>query len=443
MDAGSRLSRRDFLKLSATGAAGVGLLGVYGCGGGGGSSTGQVAWASWANSGEAERFREYTDHFMEQHPDIQVTYTPTPNYDDYHPKILTQLNGGTAPDAFYAGDIWVAQFIKNGTISKLNDLMTGPNSEEKPDAFAQGLWGPAMTSEGTIYGITVDCNPTVIWYNKGVLDEAGITDDPITLYENGEWKWDVFQQMCEQVASKGDLNGFMFENGNSWFYSWCRQNGGEPYDGETCIVNEDPKSVAAFQWMYDNISSEAFTYAGNLPTGQTSDAQFNSSRAAFIEAGRWLLPVFKENSSLKYDVVPFPTNTDNDMEPGWVATAYMVMNKKTASVKDTFTFITNFTSAAGQKFRLEEAGNAVPSVLEGADTVVTKDTTLEGADYFLQIRDTGIVGYAELSVPGLVEDMQDVLESRLWLPNGDGDVQGALDEIAKMANEGIKKNSTE
>jgi hypothetical protein len=119
------------------------------------------------------------------------------------------------------------------------------------------------------------------------------------------------------------------------------------------------------------------------------------------------------------------------------------MNKKSASVKDTFTFITNFTSPAGQRFRLEEAGNAVPSVLEGADGVVTKDTTLQGAEYFLDIRNTGLVGYAELTVPGLVEDMQDVIERRLWLPSGDGDVQGTLDEVAKMANEGIKKQSIE
>jgi multiple sugar transport system substrate-binding protein len=438
-----RLTRRDFLKLSGAGLASVGLLGIYGCGRGGGSSTGQVDWASWANSGEAERFREYTDHFMEEYPNIQVTYTPTPNYDDYHPKILTQLNGGTAPDAFYADATWIAQFIKNGTIDKLNSHMTGPNSEAKPDAFAAGLWGPARTSEGEIYGISVDCNPTLIWYNKGVLQDANISDDPMDLYENGEWKWDVFLQMNEQVASKGGTNGFMFENGNNWFYSWCRQNGGTPYEGDLCVVNEDAKSVEAFQWMYDNIRSGAFTYAGNLPTGQTSDAQFNSSRTAFMEAGRWVLPVYKQNRSLEYDVVPFPTNTDARMEPGWVAAAYMVMNKKTASVKDTFTFITNFTSPAGQRFRLEEAGNAVPSVLEGADDVVTKDTTLKGAKYFLDIRNTGLVGYAELTVPGLVEDMQDVIEKRLWLPSGDGDVQGTLDEVAKMANEGIKKQSIE
>ena len=173
--------------------------------------------------------------------------------------------------------------------------MTGSNSEAKPDAFAAGLWGPAMTSEGDIYGITVDCNPTLIWYNKGVLQDANISDDPMDLYENGEWKWDVFLQMCEQVASQGNINGFMFENGNNWFYSWCRQNGGTPYEGDACIVNEDAKSVEAFQWMYDNIESGAFTYAGNLPTGQAADAQFNSSRTAFMEAGRWVLPVYKEN----------------------------------------------------------------------------------------------------------------------------------------------------
>jgi len=441
MTEGNRLTRRDFLKLGGAGVAGASLLGLYGCGGGGSSGM-QIDWASWANSGEATRFREYTDQFMQDHPELQVTFTPTPTYDDYHPKILTQLNGGTAPDVFYAGDIWVAQFIKNGTIKPLNDLMTGPDSAAKPGEFADGLWGPAKTDDGTIYGVAVDCNPTLLWFNKKVLQGAGINDDPTELYENGEWKWDVLQQMAEKVAAQGDTNGLMFENGNNWFWSWCRQNGGSPYDGDTCVANEDAKSVEAFQWMTDNVKSGAFTYAGNLPTGQTSDAQFNSNRAAFVQAGRWVLPVFKQNTSLEYDVVPFPTNTGNKMEPGWVATAYMVMNKKTESEKNAFEFLTNFTSAAGQEFRLETGGNAVPSVTEGADEVVTQGDDLEGDKYFLEIRGTGLVGYSELEVPGLVENMQDVFEKRLWLKSGDGDVQATLEETAAMANKGIKENRT-
>lgn len=437
----SRLSRRDFLKLGGAGVVGAGVLGLYGCGGGG-SSGAQIDWASWANSGEATRFREYTDQFMQDHPNIQVTYTPTPIYDDYHPKILTQLNGGTAPDAFYAGDIWVAQFIKNGTISPLNKLMTGPDSAAKPEDFAEGLWGPARLEDGTIYGVTVDCNPTVLWYNKTVLDEAGITDDPGDLYEAGEWKWDVLVQMSERIASSGNTNGLMFENGLNWFYSWCRQNGGTPFDGETCILNEDAASVEAFQWMTDSVASGVFTYAGNLPTGQTSDAQFNSNRAGFIEAGRWVLPVFKENSSLEYDVVPFPTNTDNDMEPGWVATAYMVLNKKAEAEDAAFTFLTNFTGPEGQSFRLQKSGNAVPSVTEGdADELVTQGNDPAGAQYFLDVRDTGIVGYADLSVPGLPEDIQDFFEERLWLDNAPRDVQPALDEITNTINQRIEENA--
>ncbi|WP_166176818.1 ABC transporter substrate-binding protein [Rubrobacter tropicus] len=437
--AGGRFTRRDFLRLGGAGVAGASLLGLYGCGGGG-SSGAQIDWASWANSGEATRFREYTDKFMQDHPDIQVTYTPTPIYDDYHPKILTQLNGGTAPDAFYAGDIWVAQFIKNETIKPLNKLMNGPNSAAKPEDFADGLWGPARLDDGTIYGVTVDCNPTVLWYNKGVLEEAGISDDPRQIYESGEWKWDVLLQMSEQVASSGNTNGLMFENGINWFYSWCRQNGGKPFDGETCVFNEDAKSVEAFQWMYDNIESGAFTYAGNLPTGQTSDAQFNSNRAAFVQAGRWVLPVFKQNTSLEYDVVPFPTNTDNDMEPGWVATAYMVMNNQTENEKAAFEFLTNFTGPEGQSFRLQESGNAVPSVLQGADDLVTKGSDPEGSQYFLDVRDSGIVGYADLTVPGLPEDIQDLFEKELWLKNAPGDVQATLDGAAQTINQRIEEN---
>ncbi len=435
-----RLTRRDFLKLSGAGVAGVGLLGVYGCGGGGSASE-ELNWASWANEGEAERFKKYTAKFNKEHEGLKFTYTSTPSFDDYHPKILTQLQGGKGPDCFYLGDSYISTFIDNGTISELSDNMTGESSEASPEEFVEGLWGPARVG-GKIYGVPVDCNPTVIWYNKKVLAEAGIKEEPRELYEAGEWKWDTFVQLAQKASSGGNTNGFMFENGNPYFYSWCRQNGGSPYEGDTCVVNEDPKSVEAFQWMYDNLQNGAFAYAGNLPTGQGSDAQFATGQAAFIEAGRWLLPNFRQTAGLEYDIVPFPTNTDNKIEPGWVACAYMGMNSRTQNEEGAFTFLTNFTSPEGQKFRLSGGGNAVPSV-RGADVVVKEGDDPESWQYFLAVRDNGgIVGYTpELSVPGLTLDMQDILAARLWEQGGDGNVQGALDEVAELANRRIQEKN--
>lgn len=434
------LSRRDFLRISGAGLAGASLLGVYGCGGGAGSAnSGELDWASWANEGEAKRFKEYTANFQKQNEGLTVKYTPTPTYDDYHPKLLTQLNGGKAPDAFYLGDIWAATFVDNGTISELTELMNGEDSKAKPEDFSEGLWGPARTADGKIYGVPVDCNPTVLWYNKKVLQEAGIKEDPKELYEAGEWKWDRFVQMAAK-AGEGKTNGYMLENGNSWFYSWCRQNGGTPYDGDTCIVNEDQKSVEAFEWMSEGLKSGAFSYAGSLPTGQASDAQFSNGQAAFVSAGRWLLPNFRQVNGLEYDIVPFPTNTDNNIEPGWVACAYMGINSKTDNEAAAFNFLTNFTGPEGQKFRLSGGGNAVPSVA-GADEVVEEGNDPEGYQYFLDVRDNdGIVGYVpELSTPGLTEDMQDILEKNLWEKRGDGDVQAALDEVAQLANQKIQE----
>lgn len=439
----NRLTRRDFLRLSGAGVAGAGVLALYGCGGGGGSSSGELNWASWANEGEAKRFKAYTEQFNKQHKDLTLTYTSTPSFDDYHPKILTQLQGGKGPDAFYLGDSAISTFIDNGTITQLNDFMTGQNSEAKPEEFSEGLWGPARLGE-KIYGVTVDCNPTVIWYNKKVLSQAGIKEEPKDLYEAGEWKWDTFVEMCQKVTSGGNTNGFMFENANPWFYSWCRQNGGEPYDGETYVANQDAKSVEAFQWMADGLKNGYFTYAGNLPTGQASDAQFATGQAAFVEAGRWLLPNFRQTKGLEYDIVPFPTNTDNKMEPGWVATAYMAMNSQTQDEESAFEFLTNYTSPEGQKFRLSGGGNAVPSV-QGADEVVLEGNNPVSAQYFLDVRDNGgIMGYpVELGVPGLTTDMQDILAKRLWEEDGKGDVQAALDEVAELANQKIKEQKNE
>ena len=59
---------------------------------------GAVTWASWANPGEAERFRQFSKDYQSQH-DTKITYQIVTG--DYNSKLLTQLAGGSAPDAFY------------------------------------------------------------------------------------------------------------------------------------------------------------------------------------------------------------------------------------------------------------------------------------------------------------------------------------------------------
>jgi multiple sugar transport system substrate-binding protein len=207
---------------------------------------------------------------------------------------------------------------------------------------------------------------------------------------------------------------------NWWgpIYAWPTTNGAKIYDGEKFVGHEDPKSVEAFQFISDNVQGKTFTYAGSLPKGQGADAMFMSQQAAFVTAGRWYLPIFKQNSALEYDVVTWPTNTGNKIEPAPVATAYAVLNSKTANKDAAFALLTDFVSKEGQIFRLKGGGNAVPSV-KGADEVVSEGNIPANWQAFIDARNIGYALWREqASVAGLNDDIHKILDE-LWLKGGD------------------------
>jgi len=433
----NHLTRRDFLKLSGAGAAGVGLLGVYGCGGG--ASANEIEWTTWGNPGELERFVQFTDEFNKEHKDIQAELKPIPNVEEYNSKMLTQLNGGTAPDLFYSFENNIGTWVDKGVISELTDRLKGPKSQSPPDEVISGLWGGAQTEPGTYFGIPVDCNPYTFWFNKKVLQDAGINDNPVDLYERGEWKWDTFQGMLEQLRGSG-VNGFVLGQVGLETFSWATSNGGKIVEGDRFVLHEDPKSVEAHVWLYDNIRNKNITYTTTLPSGQGPDALFMSNRVGFVPAGRWYLPIFKQNPNLEFDIVPWPTNTDSKDEPVGIPTAFMVMNKDSEDPDKAFQFLTEFVSREGQIFRLKGGGNAVPSVT-GADEVVLEGnpTLPEHAQFFLDVRDIGYAYPGILSrVPDLNQDLIDIIEPVFV---SGGNIRQALAQAGEQANKKIQEQT--
>jgi len=404
---------------AAGGAAAGGTTGLAGT---------TIKWSTWGNPGELQRFQEFTADWNKK-TGAKAELIPIPS--DYEPKILTQLSGGSAPDTFYSGDSTLSKLISSNSIIELTERLNSPQSKSKPEQFIEGLWGPGRTADGKIWGVAVDCNPIVLWYNKALLGEAGVTTMPADLYAQGQWNWDALSTILEQVAAAGK-RGLIFEN---WFgpvWGWATTNGGTVWDGENFVGADDPKTVEGIQFIIDNLANKTFTYSGSLPKGQGQDAMFLSQQAAMVAAGRWLLPVFKKAGNLEYDVVVMPTNTDKPLMPSPVATAYMVQNAKAANPDATFQFLTDFVSPEGQKFRLQGGGNAVPSVT-GADEVVAEGNDPANWKAFIEARDNGYAIWPGLAnTPGLADDMQKVLDEA-FLKGGDvNTVMAKLVDVVKQ-----------
>jgi multiple sugar transport system substrate-binding protein len=396
----------------------------------------EVTWTSWGNTGEVENLQNFTDDYNASQSAVVAKYLPIPT-DGYDTKLLTQLNGGTATDLFYAGDGQVSTLVKNAVVADLTDLLSSDASKSKPEQFAGDLWGPARTADERLYGVPVDCNPLVLWYNRTLLQEAGITEMPADTYEAGNWNWDTFQSILDTVTESGK-RGLVLDDWWALRYSWVTNNGGTIYADGQFVANQDPKSMEAFQWIADNIASENIAFSGSLPEGQGGDAMFMSGQLGFVSLGRWGLPLFRQNENLDCDIVPYPTNTGNKIEPSGVAVAYWMMNASTENPDQAFAFYTHFVSPEGQQGRLDTGGNAVPSI-EGVEEVVIADDQPEHRQYFLDARDVGYGPLAEeAGTPGLSTEINDLF-SALWLDGGD--VQAALDEIAETANTMIAENA--
>jgi multiple sugar transport system substrate-binding protein len=415
---GQAVSRRSFLATSAltgVGVAAAGTLaacgggssggpggGAGGGGGGGGKGGGTVTWASWANPGEAERFKKYSADYASR-TGAKVTYQTV--VEPYAQKIVTQLAGAAGPDAFYVGDNLMAKVIESGQVVDLSDYLSGPDAAIKEADIYPGLikWVKKGGSEG-VYGLPVDCNPKVFWFNKKLLSAAGVEQDPAQMQEAGTWNQAALDDLLTKVKASGK-RGMLFEA--NWFdiCGWITTFGGKAFDDKgKFIFDTDPKALEVLDWMFQHINDETVTYTGSLPKGQSGDALFYASQVASVQFGRWILPNVKKLKGFEYDIAPLPSASGKDISETAVYVAAMSVNAKGKDIEAAKKFAGEYVSKAGQKFRLSGGGNAVPCI-DGLDEVVTEGNLPAHGAYFSQVAKKGY------TIPQILVENPDVASS--------------------------------
>ncbi|MEV6288111.1 extracellular solute-binding protein [Kribbella sp. NPDC051770] len=394
---GRPISRRTFLAASAVAGVGSSAL-LSGCAngsaggtsaeggkGGSGGKGGTVTWASWANPGEAERFRQISKDYEKAYgtkADFQVVVG------DYGAKLLTQLAGGSAPDVFYVQDVAMQRLIQSKNLMDFTDFTSKPESPLKLDSLYPNLmeWcKPADGSPGT-YGLVVDCNPIVFWFNKDMAAAAGITENPAQRHENGTWNRDALDDFLTKIKATGK-RGMVLEGGFGPLFSWMTAFGGKTVEGRNAVFNEDAKSMETLEWIWEGLAAGKITYSGTLPKGQGVDALFYGQQLASCQMGRWILPNLKK-LKFGYDIAPFASEDGKSVASTIVYTAAMGVNAKAKDPEAAMYFATRFVNKDGQKARLSGGGNAVPATA-GLDDVVTEGNLPEHGGWFADVAKAG------------------------------------------------------
>ena len=140
--------------------------------------------------------------------------------------------------------------------------MATDDSYVKEEDFGEGVWGAARNDEG-VYGLSVDCNPVVLYYSPKMMEDLGL-EDPQSLFEKGEWTWDNFDKICDTLKENGKSG--MIQSGDTIrLYNWVFANDGTVWQGDE--YKFDDKAKEAFQYVCDRINDGRFVYGGTLPNG--------------------------------------------------------------------------------------------------------------------------------------------------------------------------------
>ncbi len=241
-----------------------------------GGKTKVVFWYSLGGT-NAEVIANMTEAFNASQDKIEVDAQYQGEYDDAINKLKATSIGEALPfdivQSYEIGSRFIIDSEKMMPLQEYIDKTGFDTSVIEPNLLAY------YTIDGVINSMPFNCSTPLMYYNKTVFDEAGITEIPTTV--------DGILEIAEKLTTHNadgsiDRAGFLFSNYGWFFEQWVGKMGrhyvdnGNGRDGyATKVVFDENGAALDLFTMWKKISESPFT--SYIERGGTPQA-----RAAFV-----------------------------------------------------------------------------------------------------------------------------------------------------------------
>ena len=372
-------------------------------------------WNGYAADGD--EIKTFTDvvlpAFAAQYPNVTVEHQEIP-YDDLRQKLVTGLASGALPDVLRADIIWVPEFADQGALLALDEEMS-----DFSELTAGMFEGPVSTNKwgDHYYGLPLDTNTRVLFYNTRVFEEAGVATAPATIEE-------LEAAMAKVKESLGaDRYGYA-EGGTGpwsvlpWIWSF---GGGITNDDLTAATGtlNGPGTVAAVTRLQDWLE-KGYLSPSILGGGLATSEQFGNDQAAMILEGPWMPGIFKNQfPDLQYEYATVPAG------PGGTASVVggedIVVFKSTQNKEAALAFT---------RFMVSEEAQLAMGKIGQMPVLESLAGNAELPDYYPVFQEQLKTAKARTPVPAWPKIDEAVSNAVLKALRGDAEVQAALDEAA-------------
>lgn len=201
-------------------------------------------WSFWGSGARQEVIEEIIDDFNQSQDEIEVKYSYQP-WGDIWTKSLSAITAGNPPDVIVQDINSVAQRAEAQQATNLSEYVKDGMSDE----FYPQLWD-TVEYEGDPYAIPFNTDTQVIFYNKQIFKEAGISEDQLPQ------TWDELETVAHKLdVKKGDdferIGFYPLWNLGADVWALNADNGVSWFDKDEKVSIDTENKVEALDWILD------------------------------------------------------------------------------------------------------------------------------------------------------------------------------------------------
>ncbi len=249
--------------------------------------------------------------FEEAHPGIKIEMTAIAS-SDYWTKMAAMAASKQLPDVFAMSSGFVEEFALQGALMELTSYA---EKDFKKGDYFWGIMDKSFDVEGKIYAIPFAWVGSVLYYNKTLFDEAGLT------YPDWGWTWDDFVTAAKALTKDTDGDGKTDVWGTAIFgrYSvhdgWLYQNNADYLDPAQRRFMKTDALVETITFLNDLVHTykvapepKQYDFDGG---GRKVRVLFRNGQVAMIAEGSWRVDYFRNADPMEdqWDIAPLPRGT--------------------------------------------------------------------------------------------------------------------------------------
>lgn len=316
---------------------------------------------------------DIVEAWNEENPNTQVELVQG-SWDSVQDQLVTQFQGGTAPDIIQYESSAMTKFAQQGYLADLSTTL----APETRDAVSDDIWD-TVTVDGQVIAAPTLLQSYVVFANRDLLEQAGVE-----VPEGDTWSWDEFQEAARE-ATRGDVTGVGWGLADP---TAAMMSMGLSFDGQYFEGSGDDAQIDvsdAELALPERIHEMAYDDGSLDPTSLTQESSdvlsgFLNGRYAMTVQASYQAQTLTESAPKDFDWVVLPMLADESAAQA-ANPQTLSVSAQSSDVEGASAFIDYYLRAQNLS-RIAQGDWLIPATADAADEIVQRT---DGADGWSEI----------------------------------------------------------